>query len=645
MDTKQLTIFVPGRLCLFGEHSDWAGLHRMFNADIVPGMAIVTGIEQGIYAEIEKSERFMMHNESVELTDVWVDFDCLMQSNELRAVAASDGYFAYVAGVASYIKDHYNIGGMRITIKKMTLPMKKGLSSSAAVCVLVARAFNLLYGLNLSIRGEMEIAFKGEQRTRSRCGRLDQACAFGILPVCMRFDGDDIAVERLSVKETLYWVFADLDAKKDTIKILSDLNKCYPFAENEKERNVHEALGKRNVEIIERAIEYMKDGKPERLGKLMTEAQEIFDTMIAPASPEQLAAPGLHSFLQDKNVKRLSYGGKGVGSQGDGAVQFLAKDATAQKQLIGYLKRKGLTPYALTITPRHHIRKAIIPVAGFGTRLYPATRYMKKEMMPLVDKDGLTKPAILILLEQLHLAGIEEICLVVSGENDIRFYQDYFQTPLSDKYLEKLPDVMRAYEKRIKEIGSKLRFRIQHERMGFGHAVYQCHDFCGDEAVLLLLGDTLYTSQYKNCCLQMIEAYEKLRKPLISIHKIPLDQTRYYGIVAGEWEDDAFMRITHFVEKPDRKTAEKDLVTLDNAGKPVCYAVFGQYVLVPDVFKKLQENIQDAINSIREIDMTHTLNQFINKGLTGVAIDGHMYDIGNPAAYREAVAAFVSPGE
>jgi UTP-glucose-1-phosphate uridylyltransferase len=362
--------------------------------------------------------------------------------------------------------------------------------------------------------------------------------------------------------------------------------------------------------------------------------------MVAPASPEQLSAPKLHRFLQDENIKRLSYGGKGVGSQGDGAIQFLAKDALTQKQLTEYLKQKGLVPYTLAITPKHRIRKAIIPVAGFGTRLYPATRYMKKEMMPLVDRDGLAKPAILILLEQLHEAGIEEICLVVGGENDVRFYQDYFQTPLSDEHLEKLSDTMRAYENRIREIGNKLRYRIQRERRGFGHAVYQCHDFCENEAVLLLLGDTLYTSEYKNCSLQMIEAYEKLEKPLISIHDIPLDQTCYFGIITGEWENDACMRITRFVEKPNRKKAEETFMTLNAEKKPACYAVFGQYVLTPDVFEKLKESIQDEVNPTKEVDMTHALCQFIGKGLTGIVIDGQMHDIGNPAAYRETAAAF-----
>ena len=231
----KLNLFVPGRLCLFGEHTDWAGKYRSMNADIVPGASIVTGIEQGIYAEVEKSAIFEMYSEAPEITDVWLDFSCRMNEQELKSVAKSGSFFCYCAGVASYMLEWYQVGGVKITLKSMTLPMKSGLSSSAAICVLVARAFNKLYNLNLNTMGEMNIAYLGELRTSSRCGRLDQACAFGVKPNLMTFDGDEIEVKTLNVKKHLYWVFADLCAEKNTIKILRDLNKGFPFASNEME--------------------------------------------------------------------------------------------------------------------------------------------------------------------------------------------------------------------------------------------------------------------------------------------------------------------------------------------------------------------------------------------------------------------------
>jgi len=647
---EPIALFVPGRLCLFGEHSDWAGRHSIMNADIVPGTAIVTGIEQGIYAVAERSKHFIIKNEAPELAGIWVDFDCLMQNVELRSVAESDSYFSYASGVASYVKEHYDVEGIKLTIKEMTLPMKKGLSSSAAICVLVARAFNILYALNLNIRGEMDIAFKGEQRTKSRCGRLDQACAFGTVPTRMRFSGDDISIERLIVKGNFYWVFADLNAKKNTIKILQDLNKCFPFAETEKEINVHKALGELNQNIINKAVEYFRNGEVQKLGALMTEAQNIFDEMIAPASPVELAAPKLHGFLEDDNIKSLSYGGKGVGSQGDGAIQFLAKSAVSQEKLCSYLTEKGLTPYKLTISTQRQTRKAIIPVAGFGTRMYPLTRWIKKEMMPLIDGDGLAKPAILILLEQLNTAGVEDICLVVNSEDDMRMYRNYFKKPLSSEHFSKLPNAMQNYEKEIQNIGNKICFRIQQRQFGFGHAVYQCHDFVADEPVLLLLGDTVYSSTEKtNCSQQLLEIYENLQKPLIAIHKIPLEQVSNYGILSGVWMDDArtLLNITSFVEKPDLSYAENNLFMLDENNNKEYYSVFGQYILTPEVFDILETYLKTHLDEDKfsEINMTDTLSTFIGKELTGVVLKGKMYDIGNPFAYGNTFTAFKESSE
>ena len=100
-DIKEL--FVPGRLCLFGEHSDWAGKYRTMNADIVAGAAIVSGIEQGIYATVERDSHFSVISTAPEITDIWQDFSCRMDSHELKEVAKSGSFFCYCAGVASYM--------------------------------------------------------------------------------------------------------------------------------------------------------------------------------------------------------------------------------------------------------------------------------------------------------------------------------------------------------------------------------------------------------------------------------------------------------------------------------------------------------------------------------------------------------------
>lgn len=642
--SEQISLFVPGRLCMFGEHSDWAGLHRMMNSDIERGMAIVTGIEEGIYAKVQKAPSFIVRDETSENPADWTKLECDMSHEALKKIAQTGGYYSYVAGVASYISEWYHVGGVEIVITKQTLPLKSGLSSSAAICVLVTRAFNILYQLNLNTLGEMNIAFLGEQRTPSRCGRLDQACAFGVHPVRMTFDGNEISVDRLIIKRELNWVISDLNASKDTIQILSDLNKCYPFPRTDMDHRVHEALGRDNLEMVERAIEYMRTGEVEKLGQLMTEAQKLFDEKIAPASIEQLTAPVLHSMLADETVKSLSYGGKGVGSQGDGSVQFLAKNAECQTKLVEYLCGLGLHAHKLTIQPKHIVRKAVIPVAGFGTRMYPATRMIKKEFMPIVDTDGLVKPIILMILEQLLDVGIEEICLVVGSEADKEMYKTFFDHDLEDEHFERLSKNMKEYERKIKKIGGMLRFVVQKERKGFGHAVYQARKFVNDEPVLLLLGDTVYKSTSSRACsLQMIDAYETMNTSVVSLHKIPLDDVVHYGVLTGTWEDSkqTLMKVTRFTEKPSREHAQDFLNTPRKDAEGGYYGVFGQYILTPDVFRQLEEDIQNDVTLNGEIQLTHALEQVGKKvGLTGLLLNGEMFDIGNAEAYRNTVKTY-----
>ena len=641
-----LNLFVPGRLCLFGEHTDWAGHYRTMNADILPGAAIVTGIEQGIYAEVEKSPIFEMHSDAPEISDEWRDFSCRMNEAELKAVARSGSFFCYCAGVASYMLEWYKVSGVRIRITKMTLPMKSGLSSSAAICVLVARAFNQLYKLNLNTLGEMNIAYVGELRTSSRCGRLDQACAFGVKPSLMTFDGDEIEVKTLNVKKPLHWVFADLGGEKDTIRILSDLNKAYPFATNEAEQNLHKALGEWNHEMVERAMNYMATGQVEALGQLMNEAEELFDRYIVPMSPA-LQAPKLHQVLHDPQIQPMIYGGKGVGSHGDGSVQFLARNEESQQQLVDYLNAEGMRAYSLTLHPVHTVRKAIIPVAGFGTRLYPSTRSLKKDFFPIPCADGMVRPVILILLEELVRSGIEEICLVLGSEEERLQYTEFFERQLSNEHLSKLNAEAQDYENRILDIGKRLHYVYQREKRGFGHAVYQAAEFANNEPVLLLLGDTLYrSSSNKPCALQMIEQYEHYNQLMVSIHPIPLAEVSHYGILHGVWEnkDHTVLNVSVMQEKPKASYAEEFLGVRNKEGQKEYYSVFGQYILTPDVFEQLALDISQADaegDMKREIELTAALDAVRKKkGMMGIRLNGQMFDMGNPKALRRCVQQF-----
>jgi UTP-glucose-1-phosphate uridylyltransferase/mevalonate kinase len=648
MKREFLELFVPGRLCLFGEHSDWAGAQRAFNADIVPGEAIVTGIEQGIYATVRKHNSFILVS-AVEGEEK-ERLECPMSTSDLKQIARDGGFYSYVAGVASYVNENYAVGGLEICITERTLPMKRGLSSSAAICVLVAKAFNRLYNLNLSTKGEMQVAYFGEQRTPSRCGRLDQACAFGVRPVYMQFDGNEMEASSLTSKSELYFVFADLMAKKDTVKILADLNRSFPYPQTALDRKLHEALGQNNHDIVSQAAVLIEEGNAPELGALMTRAQRLFDEKVAPASPEELTAPVLHSVLADPVALDLTFGGKGVGSQGDGTVQFIAKDKDCQIKLMAYLKNeRQMDAYQLTLKPQHIVKKAIIPVAGYGTRMYPATKIIKKEFFPVIDRDGLAKPVILMLLEELEKAGIEEICLVINGAEDEHQYRKFFYEPLPDEHLEKLTPEIRQYEQIIRRIGNKIEYVVQNDKRGFGHAVYLCRQFTAGKPVLLLLGDTIYrTENEKNCTEQLLEAYDKTKKNTLSIHKIEIEDVINYGLVTGKWldqdPDERMMEVQKIVEKPSEEYAKEFLQVPSEPGKFAYYAVFGEYVLTPEVFTVLGKNIEDNITMNGEIQLTDALDEIRQElGLNGYVVDGRMFDVGIPRVYAESIAEFGKP--
>ncbi len=378
-----MKLFVPGRICIFGEHSDWAGGYRRINADVEKGYTLISGTDQGIYAEVEPHPTSLVLTSTTEEGEKIGPYEIPMQPNTLLEEAQKGGFWSYIAGVAYQVLTNYHVRGLVINNYKTDLPVKKGLSSSAAISVLTGRAFNRIYDLKLTIRGEMELAYMGEITTPSRCGRMDQGCAFGNRPVLMVFDGDRLDTIELQVEEQLHFVVVDLGAEKDTMEILNRLNRCYPFAENDLERGVQELLGPINKRVTQQAVELLANSQGEQLGKLMGEAQTFFDRYATPVCPEELTAPVLHKVLEHPPLKPHIWGGKGVGSQGDGTAQFIAKSLSDQQAVIEILERDlGVECLELTLRPGQQVRKAVIPAAGFGTRLFPATKATKKRAFP-----------------------------------------------------------------------------------------------------------------------------------------------------------------------------------------------------------------------------------------------------------------------
>jgi UTP-glucose-1-phosphate uridylyltransferase/mevalonate kinase len=633
-----MKLFVPGRICLFGEHTDWAGGYRRINGALEMGFTLISGTNQGLYAEVKPHPSKLIFKSTLS-GEV---FEIPMNRETLLLEAQKGGIFSYVAGVAYQVLTHYRVHGLEINNDKTDLPVKKGLSSSAATCVLVARAFNRIYDLKMTVRGEMEFGYLGEITTPSRCGRMDQGCAYGDRPIMMTFDGDRVDVTEVAVGGDLHLVIIDLCAGKDTREILSKLNKCYPFAENDLQRGVQQYLGEISASITKRAVTAIEKGDAATLGKLMTESQAAFDRYCIPACPSQLTSPVLHKLLSLPSIQPHILGGKGVGSQGDGTAQLLVKDAATQDRVIGIIESElKMHCLKLTLSSAKKVRKAVIPAAGFGTRLFPATKAMKKELFPIIDRSGVAKPIIQAIVEEAISGDIEEICVIIQ-KGDRPLFENFFHTPPPVEHYAKLSKEGQKMSGYIINIGHRITFIEQETQNGFGDAVYCARSWVGNEPFLLMLGDHLYASDTDTpCSRQLLDVYGKYGRSVVGLKLTPAELIRHFGTVTGTWvESPKVMSITEFAEKPDIIYAAEHLRMEGMPDDQFC-TVFGQYVLSPRIFEFLEEHIAGNIREKGEFQLTSCLDKLrIEDGFMGYLVQGKRFDIGLPQAYLQTLGEF-----
>ena len=637
-----MKIFVPGRICLFGEHSDWAGGYRRINADLEKGFTIISGTNQGIHAEVTPHPSKLIFKSTMNDGKVMGPFEIPMKREDLLAEAQKGGYFSYAAGVAYQVLTHYRVHGLEVDNFLTDLPIKKGLSSSAAVCVLIARAFNRVYDLKMTVRGEMEFAYLGEITTPSRCGRMDQGCAYGSRPIMMTFDADSIDVKELNVPKDLYFVLADLHAAKDTKEILSKLNHCYPFAENDLQKGVQKYLGPINADIVKNAVEALQQGDAAKIGGLMNKAQAEFDTYCAPACPSQLTAPVLHKVLNYPALQPHIFGAKGVGSQGDGTVQFIAKDEASQEKVVSILEKElNLTCLKLVMQSHRNVRKAVIPAAGFGMRMFPATKAIKKELFPVIDRDGRAKPAILAIVEEALSAGIEEVCIIIQP-SDRRVFEEFFSVPPVIENFNKLSRDDQRYSDYLLEVGHRVTLIEQKTQEGLGHAVLCAKEWVGQEPFLLMLGDHLYSSTTDtSCSRQLLEIYQKVRQNVLGLMLTQGSEVHNFGCASGVWEErGSTLTITEIREKPSLENARK-YMRMEGMDDDRFLTAFGQYVLSPKIFEQIEEQVRNNTREMGEFQLTSCLDGLRQEeGFTGYIVKGRRFDIGVPEAYRKTVIDF-----
>jgi UTP--glucose-1-phosphate uridylyltransferase len=289
------------------------------------------------------------------------------------------------------------------------------------------------------------------------------------------------------------------------------------------------------------------------------------------------------------------------------------------------------------------VRKAVITAAGRGTRQFPATRSLQKEMMPLVDRDGVAKPTIQIIVEECLASGIEEICIVVSPGGAEPFQRHFAGLTDDERSAFRGKEWALAQADTLRRIEERVRYVEQPIPDGYGHAVYQARDFVGDEPFLLLLGDHVYISGIaKRCAQQVIDTYSLVQCAVSGVQQTPDDKLHLFGTVAGTrlgQSDPSTYAVESIVEKPSIDYAADHLQTPGvKRGYYLCF--FGQHVLPPRVFECLEKHIVDNIRQSGEIQLTSSLEMLRTlERYVAVETVGERLDMGVPLGYIETQIA------
>jgi UTP--glucose-1-phosphate uridylyltransferase len=263
------------------------------------------------------------------------------------------------------------------------------------------------------------------------------------------------------------------------------------------------------------------------------------------------------------------------------------------------------------------VRKAIFPVAGFGTRFLPATKAVPKEMLPVVDR-----PLIQYAVDEARAAGIEQM-IFVTGRNKYAI-EDYFdsayeiESDLAAKNKTSFLDKLEA----TRLSPGKAAFVRQQQMLGLGHAVACARDLVGDEPFAVLLPDELLWNPASPCLKQMTDTYARTGGNVVAVLEVPEDQTHKYGIVDPGAAEGAVTEVRKMVEKPAAGTAPSRL------------AIVGRYILQPEIFALLDKGERGAGG---EIQLTDAMAKLIGtQPFHALTFDGERHDCGDNAGFIQA---------
>jgi UTP--glucose-1-phosphate uridylyltransferase len=295
------------------------------------------------------------------------------------------------------------------------------------------------------------------------------------------------------------------------------------------------------------------------------------------------------------------------------------------------------------------VRKAVITAAGRGTRQYPASTAVQKEMFPLVDRDGLTKPVIQIIGEEAIESGIEEICIITQPGEE-KQYRDYFKR-LDNEMVKAFrgKDWAILESEKLGAFGERLYFAEQSTPDGFGHAVYQAKKFVGDEPFILMLGDHVYISDVKDrCARQLIKVFEQYMLDAVTGVQPTIERHLHlFGVIRGlpVEANRGIYKADLIIEKPSIEVAREKLST---GGMPAgnYLAHFGMHVFSPRIFDSLEYLIKNNIREKNEIQLTAAQEHLRANSdkYWAVITQGQRYDTGIPYGLMETQLALALNG-
>lgn len=252
------------------------------------------------------------------------------------------------------------------------------------------------------------------------------------------------------------------------------------------------------------------------------------------------------------------------------------------------------------------VKKAVIPAAGFGTRMLPITKAQPKEMVPVVHK-----PVIQYVVEEIYYSGIKDILVITGrGKRAIEDHFDRSDVPKKEKYTEEL-------DKILDEVN--IFFVRQKEQRGLGDAVAYAESFIDDEPFALLLGDTI---TFPPCTRELVEIYNRYKTSIVAVEEVPRDKVSLYGVISCKEIEDSIYLIQDMVEKPSKEDAPSNL------------AILGRYILTPEIFESIQNTKPGKGSEIQLTDAMRILNR--KERMYAYLFRGRRYDIGNKLDWLKA---------